>query len=171
VLVRANARMRTAIAPPVWRGGSIPVRNTRSSRTHAHTTQQLLDAVAIGQVIPGPVFTTATFIGFLLGGVSGALRATLGIFLPGFIFVALSYPLIPRIRHSPWTSGLLDGVNITALGLMAAVTWQLSRASLIDPLTGVLALLSLGLLLKYQLNATWLVLGGAGVGLLRTALS
>ena len=135
------------------------------------TDQQLLDAVAIGQVTPGPVFTTATFIGFVLGGVPGALWATLGIFLPGFIFVALSYPLIPRIRHSPWTSGLLDGVNITALGLMAAVTWQLSRASLVDPLTGVLALLSLALLLKYQLNATWLVLGGAVVGLLRAALS
>jgi chromate transporter len=135
------------------------------------TDQQLLDAVAIGQVTPGPVFTTATFIGFVLGGVSGALWATLGIFLPGFIFVAFSYPLIPRIRHSPWTSGLLDGVNITALGLMAAVTWQLGRASLVDPLTGALALLSLALLLKYKLNATWLVLGGAVVGLLRAALS
>jgi chromate transporter len=135
------------------------------------TDQQLLDAVAIGQVTPGPVFTTATFIGFILSGVPGALWATLGIFLPAFIFVALSNPLLPRIRHSPWTSGLLDGVNITALGLMAAVTWQLGRASLVDVLTVVLALVALGLLLKYHLNATWLVLGGAVVGLLRAALS
>jgi len=117
------------------------------------------------------VFTAATFIGFILSGVSGALWATLGIFLPAFIFVAISNLLIPRIRHSPWTSGLLDGVNITALGLMAAVTWQLGRASLVDSLTVVLALIALGLLLKYTINATWLVLGGAVVGLLRAVLS
>jgi chromate transporter len=134
------------------------------------TDQQLLDAVAIGQVTPGPVFTTATFIGFILGGVPGSLWATLGIFLPAFVFVAISNPLIPRIRHSSWASGLLDGVNITALGLMAAVTWQLSRASLVDPLTIVLALLALGLLLKYKINATWLVLGGAVLGLLHAVL-
>ena len=135
------------------------------------TEQQLLDAAAIGLVTPGPVFTAATFIGFILSGVSGALWATLGIFLPAFIFVAISNLLIPRIRHSPWTSGLLDGVNITALGLMAAVTWQLGRASLVDSLTVVLALIALGLLLKYTINATWLVLGGAVVGLLRAVLS
>ena len=134
------------------------------------TDQQLLDAVAIGQVTPGPVFTAATFIGFVLGGVAGAVWATLGIFLPAFILVAISNPLIPRIRHSPWTSGLLDGVNITALGLMAAVTWQLSHTSLVDPLTVALALVSLGLLLQWKINATWLVLGGAAVGLLRAAL-
>jgi len=134
------------------------------------TDQQLLDAVAIGQVTPGPVFTAATFIGFVLGGVAGAVWATLGIFLPAFILVAISNPLIPRIRHSPWTSGLLDGVNITALGLMAAVTWQLSHTSLVDPLTVALALISLGLLLQWKINATWLVLGGAAVGLLRAAL-
>jgi len=134
------------------------------------TDQQLLDAVAIGQVTPGPVFTAATFIGFVLGGVPGAVWATLDIFLPAFILVAISNPLIPRIRHSPWTSGLLDGVNITALGLMAAVTWQLSHTPLVDPLTVALALVSLGLLLKWQINATWLVLGGAAVGLLRAAL-
>jgi chromate transporter len=134
------------------------------------TDQQLLDAVAIGQVTPGPVFTTATFIGFILGGVPGSLWATLGIFLPAFVFVAISNPLIPRIRHSPWTSGLLDGVNITALGLMGAVTWQLSRASFVDPLTSMMALVSLALLIEFKINATWLVLGGAAVGLLRAAL-
>lgn len=135
------------------------------------TDQQLLDAVAIGQVTPGPVFTAATFIGFVLGGVPGALWATLGIFLPAFVFVAVSSPLIPRLRRSPWTSGLLDGVNITALGLMAAVTWQLGRASLIDPLTLLLALVALPLLLHWRLNATWLVLGGAVVGLLRAVFT
>jgi chromate transporter len=134
------------------------------------TDQQLLDAVAIGQVTPGPVFTTATFIGFILGGVPGSLWATLGIFFPAFVFVAISNPLIPRIRHSPWTSGLLDGVNITALGLMGAVTWQLSRASFVDPLTSMMALVSLALLMEFKINATWLVLGGAAVGLLRAAL-
>jgi chromate transporter len=133
--------------------------------------QQLLDAVAIGQVTPGPLFTTATFVGFILGGVPGALLATLGIFLPSFILVAISNPLIPRMRSSAWISGLLDGVNVAALGLMAAVTWHLGRASLIDPLTVVIALVSLGLLVRFKVNATWLIAGGAIVGLLRGALS
>jgi chromate transporter len=130
------------------------------------TDQQLVDAVAIGQVTPGPVFTTATFIGYVLGGLPGALLATLGIFLPSFIFVALSNPLIPRLRNSAWAGGLLDGVNVASLGLMAAVTWQLSRASLVDPLTLVLALVAAFLLFRYKANATWLVLGGAAAGLL-----
>jgi chromate transporter len=134
------------------------------------TDRQLLDAVAIGQVTPGPVFTTATFIGYVLAGVPGALWATLGIFLPAFIFVAISNPLIPRLRNSPWASGLLDGVNIASLGLMAAVTWQLGRASLIDLLTVAVALLSAGLLLRYNINATWLIAGGAVVGCLRALL-
>jgi chromate transporter len=133
--------------------------------------QQLLDAVAIGQVTPGPLFTTATFVGFILGGVPGALLATLGIFLPSFILVAISNPLIPRMRSSAWISGLLDGVNVAALGLMAAVTWHLGKASLIDPLTVVIALVSLGLLVRFKVNATWLIAGGAIVGLLRGALS
>jgi len=88
------------------------------------TDQQLLDGIAIGQVTPGPVLTTATFIGYLLGGTPGAILATVGIFLPAFIFVAISNPWIPRLRNSAWFSGLLDGVNVTALGLMAGVTWQ-----------------------------------------------
>jgi chromate transporter len=134
------------------------------------TDQQLLDAVAIGQVTPGPVFTTATFIGYMLAGVPGALWATLGIFLPSFVFVAISNPLIPRLRNSPWASGLLDGVNIASLGLMAAVTWQLGRASLVDLLTVAVALLSAGLLFRYNINATWLIAGGAVVGLLRALL-
>lgn len=134
------------------------------------TDQQLVDAIAIGQVTPGPVFTTATFIGYQLGGLSAALLATLGIFLPSFIFVAISNPIIPRIRKSPWISGLLDGVNVASLGLMAAVTWQLGQASLIDPLTIVAALLSFVLLLRFKLNSTWLIAAGALVGWLSTLI-
>jgi chromate transporter len=134
------------------------------------TDQQLVDAIAIGQVTPGPVFTTATFIGFILGGPPGALLATTGIFLPSFIFVAISNPLIPRLRNSPWASGLLDGVNVASLGLMAAVTWQLGRVSLIDPLTIALALISAVLIFRFKVNSTWLVLGGAGVGFLNGLL-
>ncbi len=128
------------------------------------TNQQLLDAVAIGQVTPGPVFTTATFIGYLLAGVPGALLATLGIFLPAFIFVAISNPLIPKIRNSEWVRGLLDGVNAASLGLMAAVTWTLGRSSIIDPMTIMIALASLILLLKFKVNSTWLIIGGAVIG-------
>ena len=132
------------------------------------TDQQLVDAIAIGQVTPGPVFTTATFIGFILGGVPGALLATLGIFLPSFLFVAVSNPVIPRLRNSAWVSGLLDGVNVASLGLMAAVTWQLGRASLIDPLTIILALISFVLLMRFKVNSTWLIAGGALIGWLST---
>ncbi|HEY4690236.1 MAG TPA: chromate transporter [Anaerolineae bacterium] len=134
------------------------------------TDQQLIDAVAIGQVTPGPVFTTATFIGYILGGVPGALLATIGIFLPSFVFVAISNPIIPRLRHSPWASGLLDGVNVTSLGLMAAVTIQLAQAAFVDGLTLVLGLAAAVLLLRFKVNSTWLVLGGAVVGLLSAAL-
>lgn len=130
------------------------------------TETQLLDAIAIGQVTPGPVFTTATFLGYLLGGAPGAILATVGIFLPAFIFVALTNPIIPRMRRSTWAGALLDGVNLSSLGLMAGVTIQLGRASLIDPITILLAVLSAILLLKYKLNSTWLILGGGMVGLI-----
>jgi chromate transporter len=130
------------------------------------TDQQLLDAVAIGQITPGPLFTAATFIGYLLDGTSGALLATLGIFLPSFIFVAISNPLIPKIRSSPWAASLLDGVNASALGLMAAVTIQLASSSLIDFFTVIIGMLSLILLLRYKVNSTWLIAGGALAGFL-----
>jgi chromate transporter len=134
------------------------------------TDQQLIDAIAIGQITPGPVFTTATFIGYVLGGIPGALLATLGIFLPSFIFVAISNPLIPRMRKSAWISGLLDGVNVASLGLMAAVTWQLGRASLISPLPIIIALGSFVLLMWFRANSTWLIAGGGLIGLLSAAL-
>jgi len=130
------------------------------------TDQQLLDAVAVGQVTPGPLFTAATFIGYLLGGIPAALLATLGIFLPSFIFVAISNPLIPKIRGSAWASSLLDGVNVSALGLMAAVTVQLGASSLTDLFTILIAAVSLVLLLRYKVNSTWLIAGGAIAGLL-----
>lgn len=134
------------------------------------TRAQLLDAVAIGQVTPGPLFTTATFIGFLLAGVIGAAAATAGIFLPSFIFVAISGPIIPRLRNSALAGAFLDGVNAASLALMAVVTLQLSLDSLSDPLSIVLALASAVLLLRFKLNATWLILGGALIGLLSTAM-
>lgn len=128
---------------------------------------QLIDAVAIGQLTPGPVFTTATFIGYLLADVPGALLATLGIFLPSFIFVFITNPIIPKLRNSPWFGSLLDGVNAVSLGLMAVVTFQLGSASLIDPVSILLAVISAVLLFRFKVNTTWLILGGALVGYLR----
>ncbi len=130
------------------------------------TPQQLIDAIAIGQVTPGPVFSTATFIGYQLGGLPGAALATLGIFLPSFIFVLLSNPIIPRMRRSPWVGGLLDGVILASLGLMAAVTFELARDAISTPFAIFLALLSALLLFRYKVNTTWIILAGAGLGFL-----
>lgn len=125
--------------------------------------QQLLDGVAIGQVTPGPVFTTATFIGYLLGGTPGAIVATLGIFLPAFVFVALSVPLLPRLRKSARAGAFLDGVNAASLALMAMVTWQLAQVAIVDTTTAWIGLGSLCLLWR-GINSTWLVAGAALVG-------
>lgn len=133
------------------------------------TDQQLLDAIAIGQVTPGPVFTTATFIGYLLEGIPGAAVATLGIFLPAFIFVGLLNPVVPRLRKSPWLAALLDGVNVASLGLMAGVTLILGRTAVVDALTVFIALVTGVLLFRFRINTTWLVLGAAGIGLLLSA--
>ena len=128
------------------------------------TDRQLIDAIAVGQITPGPLFTSATFIGYLLGGVPGALLATFGIFLPSFVFVAISNPLIPKMRNSIWVGSFLDGINIASLSLMTAVTFQLGRASLIDLPTILIGLISLGLLLRFKVNSTWLIAGGALAG-------
>jgi chromate transporter len=128
------------------------------------TEAQLLDAVAVGQVTPGPVFTTATFVGWILAGPAGAAVATVGIFLPAFFFVALSGPLVPRLRASPLAGALLDGVNVASLALMAVVTWQLGRAPPPPP-TALLAVASGVLLVRYRVNSSWLVLGGAALGI------
>lgn len=130
------------------------------------TNQQLLDAVAVGQFTPGPVFTTATFVGYLIGGFPGAVLATIGIFLPAFVLVWLINPLIPKLRKSVWFSGLLDGVNMASLALMLVVTIKLGQASL----NGLVPLLLFGsasvLLLKTKINSAWLILAGGIIGVI-----
>jgi chromate transporter len=133
-------------------------------RTRWLSDAQLLDAVAVGQFTPGPVLTTATFIGYLVAGVPGAIVATVAIFLPSFVFVAMSSPLIPRLRRSRWAGGFLDGANAASVALMATVTWELGRAAVVDWLTAALALAAAVVLLVTRLNSAWLVAGGAAVG-------
>lgn len=134
------------------------------------TDRQLMDAIAVGQITPGPLFTSATFIGYILGGVPGALLATLGIFLPSFIFVAASNPVIPKMRRSAWFGSFLDGINVASLSLLTAVTFQLARPSLTGPFSIILFLISLVLLFKYKLNPLWLIMGGTALGLLHAVL-
>jgi len=134
-------------------------------RLHWLTEAQLIDAIAVGQVTPGPVFTTATFIGYTLSGPAGALVATAGIFLPAFLFVAASGPLVPRLRASKVAGAFLDGVNVASLALMAVVTVELGRAAIVDRPTALFGLGAAVLLLRFRTNSTWLVLGGAALGL------
>ena len=134
-------------------------------RLHWLTEAQLIDAVAAGQVTPGPVFTTATFIGYLLAGPRGALVATAGIFLPAFVFVAASGPLVPKLRASRVAGAFLDGLNVASLALMAVVTVQLGRAAVVDLPTALLALAAAIALLRFKLNATWLMGAGAALGI------
>jgi chromate transporter len=140
------------------------LRSDLVERLHWLTESQLLDAIAVGQITPGPVFTTATFIGYILGGPAAATVATLGIFLPAFVFVAISGPLVPRLRRSITAGAVLDGVNVASLALMAAVTIQLGRAAIIDVPSACLAAVGAIVLLRYKLNSAWLMLGGAVVG-------
>lgn len=135
------------------------------------TEEQLIDGVAIGQFTPGPVFTTATFVGYVTGGFPGAILATLGIFIPSFIFVALMRPALSRARGRDWTAALLDGVNAAALGLMAAVTWRLGEAAIVDVVTALLAIVSLGVLIRFKPNSAWLIIAGAAVGLTYQSLT
>jgi chromate transporter len=141
------------------------LRSDLVERWHWLTEAQLLDAIAAGQITPGPVFTTATFIGYLLGGPSAALLATLGIFLPAFVFVALSAPLLPRLRRSPSASAFLDGVNVASLALMAVVAWQLLSSAVVDLPSALLGIAGAVLLLRFRVSSAWLVLGGAACGL------
>jgi chromate transporter len=135
-------------------------------RNHWLTSQQLLDAIAIGQITPGPVFTTATFVGYLLAGNGGAIAATLGIFLPAFLLVGIVNPWVTKLRQSPWAGGFLDGVNAASLGLMAGVTYTLARNTLIDWLTVVVAIMSAIALIRFRINSVWLVMAGGGIGLI-----
>jgi chromate transporter len=130
------------------------------------TNAQLLDAIAVGQITPGPVFTTATFIGYNLAGMTGAVVATVGIFLPAFVFVAVSAPLIPAMRRSPVAGAILDGVNVASLALMAAVTVTLATHTLTDATTVTLAVASAVLLVMFRINATLLIAAGAAIGFL-----
>ncbi|MGH2748853.1 MAG: chromate efflux transporter [Actinomycetota bacterium] len=141
------------------------LRNDLVERLGWLTDQQLLDAIAIGQVTPGPLFATATFVGYVLGGLAGALLATVAIFLPSFVFVAGVGLIARRVRESPWTSALLDGVNAAALGLMAGVTVQLERDAIVDLPTVILALAAALALVRFRVNSVWLIAGGAVAGL------
>ena len=154
-------------------GGYVLVALIRSNLvTHLGwiSERQLLDAIAMGQVTPGPISTTATFIGYLLGGLPGAVVATVAMFLPAFFFVAISGPLVPRLRHSPLAGAVLDGVNVAALALIAVASGQLFRTAVVDWTTLVLAGLSFILLIRYRVNSVWLVLGGALIGVGTTLL-
>jgi len=131
------------------------------------TEGQLLDAISAGQFTPGPLFATATFIGYILGGPQTALAATVAIFLPAFVLVAVIEPFVPRLRQSRLVGGFLAGLNVASLALMAVVTWQLGRTALMDWLTIALAVASAVWLLFYRVNSTWLILGGAALGLAR----
>jgi chromate transporter len=145
------------------------LRDDLVQRWHWLTESQLFDAIAVGQVTPGPLFTTATFIGYLLGGLPGAFVATAGIFLPGFFFVAISGPLVPRIRRSRLCAAFLDGVNVASLGLMVAVEVQLARSAVTDLLTLIVAVSSLAVLqLAKRINVMWLIAAGVAIGLLKT---
>jgi chromate transporter len=128
------------------------------------TDRQLIDAITVGQVTPGPVFTTATFIGFLLAGVPGAVVATVAIFLPSFVFVAAVHPLVERLRSSSITAPILDAVNAAAVGLMTVVMVLLGRSALVDVPTILAALAALGVLIFTKVNSLWLILAGAAMG-------
>lgn len=135
------------------------------------TEAQLVDAVAAGQITPGPVFSSATFVGYLLLGPAGAAAATAGIFLPAFVFVALSGPLVPRLRRSARAGAFLSGVNVASLALMVVVTGWLARSSLVDVPAVVVFLASSAVLVRFRPNATWVVLGGAAAGWLVHAVA
>ncbi len=139
-------------------------------RTGWLTDSQLLDAIVAGQATPGPVVSTATFIGYVLAGWPGATVATVGIFLPAFLFVAVSAPFVARARRSPSLSAALDGVIVGSLALMAVVAVELARAAVIDALTVVLFVLGLAFLVLTRANAAWLVLAGAAVGIVARLL-
>ncbi|MEK7354311.1 MAG: chromate efflux transporter [Chloroflexota bacterium] len=128
------------------------------------TPQQLLDAIAVGQITPGPVFSSAAFVGYLMGGLPSALLATLAIFLPSFFFVALLSHILPWLRKSWWSGAFLDGVNISSLGLMVGVTWQLGRAGVVDWFTILLTIIALFLVFRSKVNSAWLILGGGLLG-------
>lgn len=130
------------------------------------TNQQVLDAIVAGQITPGPVFSSATFVGYLVGGWPSALLATLGIFLPSFLFVGLLSRILPFVRKSPWAAIFLDGVNVASLGLMAGVTVQLGQTAIVDVFTIALLLATLFVIFRFKVNSIWLITGSALLGAL-----
>ncbi len=131
------------------------------------TNAQVIDAIAVaGQMTPGPVFTSATFVGYILGGWPSALLATLGIFLPSFLLVGLLSRVLPFVRQSQWAAAFLDGINAASLGLMTAVAIQLGRVVLVDIFTIALTVCALFLVFRYKASSVWLVLGGGLLGVI-----
>ncbi len=143
------------------------LRSDLVEKWHWLTETQLLDAIAVGQFTPGPVFTTASFIGYILSGWRGAIVATTGIFLPAFFFVAISAPFLPHLRKSVRVGSFLDGVNVASLALMAVVSLQLGKVAIVDALTATLGVLTMILLTRFKVNSVFLVIGGAFIGLIR----
>ncbi|HYX51939.1 MAG TPA: chromate transporter, partial [Candidatus Limnocylindrales bacterium] len=132
------------------------------------TEKQLLDAISVGQFTPGPVFTTATFIGYLIAGVPGAIVSTIGIFLPGFFLVAASGPIVRNVRRHPIAAAAFDGVNVASLALMAVVAIQLGKAAVVDPVTAMIAAVTLVVLLRTRVNPAWTIAGGAVLGVIKS---
>jgi len=153
----------------LYGGGYVLIAFLRDGLVHQWhwlTEAQLLDAIAVGQLTPGPLLTTATFVGYLLGGVAGALIATFAIFLPSFILIAISGPLVPLLRRSRMAGAFLDGVNVSAVALMAAVTVPLGKAALFDGSTIIIALAGTAILLRCRINPVWLISAGAVCGMI-----
>jgi len=181
--------LEAAVAPPVWdifwffflRVGAVLygsgyvlvalLQRGLVVDLHWLSQGQLLDAIAVGQFTPGPLLSTASFIGYVLRGVPGAVAATTGIFLPSFIFVAFLSGLLSRLRRSPWARAFLDSVNVCSLGLMAAVAIKLGVSSLRSWPAMVIALMAGLLALRWKLNSAWIVLAGAAAGWLFTLLA
>jgi chromate transporter len=135
-------------------------------RLHWLTENQLLDAIAVSQGTPGPFFTVATFVGYVIAGWKGAALATAGMFLPAFAFVALTAKFLPRLRKSPIAGAFLDGVNVAAVALMASVGWQFARETLLSVPAALTAAIAALLVMRFRLNSAWVVLGGAVAGIL-----
>jgi chromate transporter len=157
----------------LYGGGYVLIAFLRDGLVHQWhwlTEAQLLDAIAVGQFTPGPLFSTATFVGYLMGGVTGAIVGTVAIFLPSFVLIAISGPLVPLLRRSKMAGFFLDGVNVAALGLMAAVTVQLATAALVDLWTILIVIVSLVVLLRWRINSAWLIGAGAICGSIIRAL-
>jgi chromate transporter len=142
------------------------LQNDLVDHDHWLTSRQLLDAIAVGQFTPGPVFTTATFIGYLISGNSGAVAATVGIFVPAFFFVAISAPFIPAMRQSKWTAPILDGLNVASLSLMMGASLILAKPAVFSVYGAVAFLVSLILLTRFKVNSAWLVLAGGIIGII-----